>query len=33
MEEGGYDFRAILTRRYPLEAYLSRAVGQESIDA
>ena len=26
MEEGGYDFRAILTRRYPLEAYLSRAV-------
>jgi hypothetical protein len=28
MEGGGYDFRVTLTRPHPLEAHLSRAVGE-----
>jgi hypothetical protein len=28
MKGDGYVFRAILARRYPLEAHLSRAVGE-----
>ena len=28
----GYFFEAILARRYPLEAHLSRATGQQGVE-
>ena len=33
MEGDGYVFRAILARRYPLEAHLSRGVGQQRVES